>query len=391
MKYNFDTVIDRRETNSLKYDFVMERKRKDDLLPLWVADMDFRLPDEILDDIQKTVNHGIFGYSEVKDEYFHVLYDWFHSRYNWNTKKNWLIKTPGIVFAIALAIKAFTNEGDAVIIQQPVYYPFTECIVYNKRKPVNNQLLYKDGRYSIDYEDFEAKIIKENVKLFLLCSPQNPTGRVWTKEELTRIGDICLKHKVIVLSDEIHCDFTYPGHLHTVFASIKEEFAMNSIICTAPSKTFNMAGLQISNIFIPNTSLKLKFLLELYASGYSQLNTIGLAACRSAYSKGGEWLSELKAYLYDNLNYVRTFIKENLPEIKLVEPDGTYLIWLDFSGLGLTYKEIERLVIDKAKLWLDGGIIFGEETALFERINIACPRSILEKAFTSLEQAIHSK
>lgn len=387
---NFDEIIDRKNTNSLKYDFLFERKKRKDLLPLWIADMDFRLPEEIISDIQKAVAHGIFGYSDVKGDYFTPLQNWFQKHFNWNIKEEWLVKTPGVVFAIALAIKAFTNEGDSVLIQQPVYYPFSECILSNKRRLINSQLVYKDGKYTIDYEDFESKIVNENVKLFLLCSPQNPTGRVWTKEELTRIGNICLKHNVLVLSDEIHCDFVYPGNTHTVFASINEEFAMNSIICTAPSKTFNMAGLQISNIFIPNKTLRIAFRQEYDASGYSQLNSLGLVACQSAYSKGEAWLNELKVYLKENLDYVRNFINEKLPEIKLVEPEGTYLIWLDCSGLGLSYKELESLIIDKAKLWLDGGIIFGKETALFERINIACPRSLLKQALYNLEQAIHS-
>lgn len=390
MTTNFDKIIDRTNTNSLKYDFGPERKHRNDLLPLWIADMDFRLPEEIVDDIQKSVAHGIFGYSEVKSDYFESLYNWFKKYFNWETNEEWLTKTPGVVFAIALAIKAFTKEGESVMLQQPVYYPFSECIVDNNRKLVNNQLVYKDGKYSIDFEDFESKIINEKVKLFLLCNPHNPAGRVWTKDELTTLGNICLKHNVIVLSDEIHCDFTYPGHPHTVFASINEEFALNSIICTSPSKTFNMAGMQISNIFIPNKELRYRFRHELDASGYSQLNALGLVACKSAYSKGDAWLNELKIYLKENLDFVRLFLNEKLPQIKLVEPEGTYLVWLDCSALGLNYKELEKLVVDKAKLWLDGGIIFGKETALFERINIACPRSILKQALENLESAIHS-
>ena len=390
METNFDEIIDRRNTNSLKYDFAMERKHRDDLLPLWIADMDFRLPDVIISDIQAAVAHGIFGYSDAKESYFTPLHNWFENHFHWDIKKEWLVKTPGVVYAIALAIKAFTKEGESVLIQQPVYYPFSECINDNNRRLINNQLVYENGKYRIDYEDFESKIINEDVKLFLLCNPQNPTGRVFTKDELTRIGEICLKHHVIVLSDEIHCDFTYPGHTHTVFASINEEFANNSIICTSPSKTFNMAGMQTSNIFIPNKTLRDTFFHELDASGYSQLTTLGLVACQSAYLNGYEWLNELRTYLKGNLDFVRTFIKEKIPEIKLVEPEGTYLIWLDCSQLGVTYKELEKIVIDKAKLWLDGGIIFGKETALFERINIACPRRVLVQTLTNLEIAIHS-
>jgi len=391
MGTNFDEIIDRRNTNSLKYDFGMERKHRDDLIPLWIADMDFRLPEVIISDIQAAVAHGIYGYSDTKESYFTPLHDWFLNHFNWDINKEWLIKTPGVVYAIALTIKAFTKEGDCVLIQQPVYYPFSECVNDNNRRLINNQLVYENGTYRIDFEDFESKIINENVKLFLLCNPQNPTGRVFTKDELTRLGEICIKHNVIVLSDEIHCDFTYPGHTHTVFASISEEFANNSIICTSPSKTFNMAGMQTSNIFIANKSIRDLFYHELDASGYSQLTTLGLVACQSAYSNGYEWLNELKPYLKGNLDYARTFINEKLPEIKLVEPEGTYLIWLDCSGLGVSYKELEKIVIDKAKLWLDGGIIFGKATALFERINIACPRSVLVKALTNLEVAIHSE
>lgn len=389
MNYNFDSIIDRRNTNCLKYDFMLERKKRNDLLPLWVADMDFRLPDEILSDIQNAVSHGIFGYSDVKEDYFKAVQYWFEEEFHWTVQREWLIKTPGVVFAIAQAIKAFTQEGDAVMIQQPVYYPFSECIINNHRKLVNNQLRYDDGKYTMDLEDFENKIIQEKVKLFILCSPHNPVGRVWTEAELNAIGDICLKHNVLIVSDEIHCDFTYPGHHHTIFASLKQEYSMNSITCTSPSKTFNMAGLQVSNIFIPNPELRKAFCHEVNASGYSQLNALGLVACKSAYTKGRPWLNEVKNYIEGNLSYVRSFLKEKLPEIKLVEPEGTYLIWLDCSELGLNYKELEDLVIDKANLWLDGGIIFGKDTALFERINIACPRSIVEEALNRLERAIH--
>ena len=388
MQHNFDSIINRMNTNSLKYDFGLERKKREDLLPLWVADMDFRLPDVILNDIQTAVAHGIFGYSEAKDEYFHTLYRWFDQNFEFQPEREWLIKTPGVVFAIALAIKAFTKPNDAVLIQQPVYYPFSEVIRDNDRTLVNNQLVYEDGRYTMNFDDFEQKIISHKVKLFLLCSPHNPVGRVWTKEELTRLGEICLKHHVLVLADEIHCDFTYPGHPHTVFASISEAFARNTILCTAPSKTFNLAGLQTSNIFIANKELRKQFLHELNASGYSQLNTLGLVACQSAYNHGGPWLQELKEYLHGNLSFVREYLKENIPQIKLVEPEGTYLVWLDCTKLILTYKELEHLVTEKAKLWLDGGIIFGKESALFERINIACPRAILKQALDQLAQAV---
>ncbi len=390
MSYDFNQIIDRRNTNSLKYDFAVERRKPSDILPLWVADMDFQAPLEVLEAIHQAVSHGIFGYTEVKSDYYDVLHDWLYKNFHWDTQESWLMKTPGVVFAITLAIRAFSKEGEGILIQQPVYYPFHEAVLYNHRKLVVNSLVYEEGKYSIDYDDFENKIISQNVKLFVLCNPQNPVGRVWTKNELTRMGDICLKHKVIVVSDEIHCDFTYPGYEHTVFANINEEFARNSITCTSPSKTFNLAGLQISNIFIKNDDLRLKMKRELDASGYSQCNTLGLIACKAAYRYGEPWLTELKAYLYENLNFTREYLKANLPNITLVEPEGTYLIWLDFRKLELTRKEMEQLIVHTAKLWLDPGHIFGPVGEGFERINIACPRAILKKALEQLTKAVNS-
>ncbi len=390
MKYEFNDIVDRRNTNSLKYDFAVERGKPSDILPLWVADMDFKAPPEVLNALQKAVSHGIFGYSEVKRDYFAAVHDWFYQHFNWDTKEQWLIKTPGVVYAIALAVKALTKEKEGVLIQQPVYYPFEETILLNKRALVVNYLVYKDGKYSIDYDDFEQKIIEGNVKLFVLCNPQNPVGRVWTKEELTKMGEICIRHNVVIVSDEIHCDFTYPGFQHTVFANINETFAENTITCTSPSKTFNLAGLQVSNIFIKNDRLRNKIIYELDKSGYSQLNTLGLVACKAAYQYGEPWLEELKEYLLDNLNFVREFLKENLPMIKLIEPEGTYLIWLDFTKLNLTSGEMKELIVNKAKLWLDAGQMFGRNGVGFERINIACPRKLLQKAMEQLNTAIKS-
>lgn len=389
MEYNFDNLIDRTNTNSLKYDFAVERGKPSDILPLWVADMDFKAPEEVLDAIHNAVSHGIFGYSEVKSEYFDAVHDWFDKYFGWDTKESWLIKTPGVVYAIAQAIRALTKEGDGVLIQQPVYYPFQEAVKLNDRKLAVNSLVYANGEYSIDFEDFEQKIIKDKVKLFILCSPHNPVGRVWSKEELIRIGELCLKHQVIVISDEIHCDFIYPGYQHTVFASISEAFAQNTITCTAPSKTFNLAGLQVSNIFIKNDQIRQRLKLEIAKSGYSQLNTLGLVACKAAYQFGEPWLIQLRQYLIGNLTYVREFLKERLPMIRLIEPQGTYLIWLDCRELNLTKKEMEELIVHKAKLWLDPGHIFGKEGEGFERINIACPRDILKRALEQLEAAVN--
>lgn len=388
MKYDFDTVIDRNHTNCLKYDFKTERGMEEDVLPLWVADMDFQTLPEIRSCLQEVVSHGIFGYSDGKEDYFAAVQGWYARHFGWEIKKEWLIKTPGVVYAIAAAVAAYTNEGDAVLIQQPVYYPFGQMIRENKRKLVNNPLQQRDGHYEIDFADFEQKIVEHHVKLFLLCSPHNPVGRVFGEWELKKLGDICIRHHVIVLSDEIHSDFTYPGHTHHVFASLGEVYANQCVICTAPSKTFNLAGLQISNILIPNEKLRHAFELAVTRTGYSQVGIMGLVATQAAYEHGDEWVAELKAYLYENLNFVRKYLKENLPQIRLIEPEGTYLLWLDFCGLGLTEKELEELVVKKAKLWLDRGAVFGAEGRGFERINIACPRSTLKQALDQLKNAI---
>jgi len=350
--------------------------------------MDFRTPPCVIEALVGKSRHGIFGYSDTREDYFEALRGWFSKQHNWDIKPEWIVKTPGVVNAICIAIRSLTEEGDAVIVQQPVYHPFSSSVRSNNRKLVVNQLIYSDGRYSIDFDDFEEKIVRNNVKLFILCSPHNPVGRVWTREELVRLGNICLKHGVIVVSDEIHEDFTYPGHRHLVFADLRPEFGDITVTCTAPTKTFNLASLQISNIFIPNQKLRRKFREELSRSGYSQPNIMGIVACRAAYTGGAEWLGELKKYLYGNLNFLREFLKQRLPEIKLVEPEGTYLVWLDCSGLGFDDKRLEDFIIQRAGLWLDSGYIFGKGGEGFQRVNIACPRAILEKALTRLENAV---
>jgi len=289
-----------------------------------------------------------------------------------------------------MAVKAFTNEGNSVIIQQPVYYPFKETIEDNNRVVVNNSLKNVNGHYEIDFEDFERKVKENNVKLFILCSPHNPVGRVWKKWELEKLGDICVENNVTVVSDEIHSDFVYPGNRHTAFANIKEEFQNITVTCTAPSKTFNLAGLQVSNIIIPNDKLRKKFRKQISAAGYSQVNALGLVACESAYRNGRQWLDSLKEYLIENLNFVRDYLEENIPSVKLIEPEGTYLIWLDFGELGLENEELEDLIINKSGLWLDSGAIFGEDGKGYQRINVACPRKTLEQALNQLKSGIDS-
>ena len=387
-KINFNIVVNRKNTNCLKYDFAVRRGRPENVLPLWVADMDFKVAPEITQAIEKRVAHGIFGYSEVKEEYFEAVAAWMEQKHGWHVKEDWLVKTPGVVFALAMAVQAFTEPGDAVIIQQPVYYPFSEVIADNGRRIVDNTLeLKEDGKYHINFEDFEQKVKENHVKLFLLCSPHNPVGRVWTKEELKKIAAICRKYDVIVVSDEIHEDFVFNGK-HQVFADLSEDAKNRTITCTAPSKTFNLAGLQVSNIWIANPKLREKFKKQIAAAGFSQLNTLGLTACEAAYRYGGEWHAELLGYLKSNLNFLREFLQTRLPEVKLIEPEGTYLVWLDFGSLGLTEEQREELLTKKAGIWLDSGAIFGAAGEGFERINIACPRSILKDALERIERAV---
>lgn len=385
---NFDERIDRTNTNSIKYDFVLQRGKPEGILPLWVADMDFKAPQPVLDALKDRVEHGIFGYSEGKEEYFLAVRDWMERRHGWIVKRNWLVKTPGIVFALAMAVKAYTKPGDSVMIQPPVYYPFREVIEDNERIVVENTLLLgEDGSYHMDLNDFEQKARENRVRLFFLCNPHNPVGRVWTREELKALGELCKRLDILVVSDEIHQDFVFKGK-HTVFASIDEELKERTITCTAPSKTFNIAGLQISNIFISNPELKRSFKKEISAAGYSQLNTLGLTACEAAYRYGEEWHDQLMDYLKENIQFVRSYLEDHLPELKLIEPDGTYLLWLDFNGLGLNEDEREELIVKKAGLWLDSGAMFGPVGEGFERINIACPRSVLKEAFDKLRAAL---
>lgn len=292
MKYNFDKITDRRGTGCVKYDFAVEHGMPADVLPLWVADMDFPVAEGIEEKLAAAVHHGIFGYSDTKDDYFQAIYNWYDRYFNWQVEKDWMIKTPGLVFAIAMAIKAYTKKGESVLIQQPVYHPFKNMIVANERKPVINELQLVNGHYEVDFEDFEKKIVENEVKLMILCSPHNPVGRVWKEWELRKVGELCLKYNVLVFCDEIHSDFVYGENKHHVFASMDPRFAEICLIGTAPSKTFNIAGLQASNVFIKNEALREGFKKEMLASGYGELNNLSVLACQAAYETGREWLEE---------------------------------------------------------------------------------------------------
>jgi len=386
---NFDEIIERRHTNSAKYDTAEAQGYPADILPLWVADMDFRAPACVQQALQEAVRHGIYGYSIQSDEYHQALQIWFARNFDWQIERSWLITTPGVVFALSVGVRAATNPKDAVLVMPPVYYPFYSVIENNDRKIVRSQLRYENGGYTMDFADIEAKIRENHVKLCIFCSPHNPIGRVWTREELRRLGDLCKKYGVTVISDEIHCDFAFPEHPHIPFVKACPELLDNCIVCTAPSKTFNLAGLQVSNIWIPGEDLRQRFQKEMDAVAYHEVNRLGAIAATAAYREGQNWLDACKAYLRENLQYVRQFLAEQLPQIKLVEPEGTYFAWLDCSGLGLSKEQLDDLIIHKAKLWLDSGSIFGDCAALFQRVVLACPRSTLQRAMEQLASAVN--
>ena len=349
--------------------------------------MDFPLPEEILNAIRKRVDHGIFGYTMTGPSYWSALDSWCFREYGYHVKHSGWVTVPGVVYSLSIAIRAVTEPSDAILIEQPVYYPFSQIVKDNGRRLVVVPLCYKDGRYFRDLEAFENAIKENNIKAFILCSPHNPVGRVWTREELTSVAGICHRHGVTVIADEIHCDFIRPGIKFTSFATLDDKYKEKLILCTAPSKTFNLAGLQVSNIWIPNAAIRKRFKRENQANGYNEVNTLGMTAAEAVYTLGKPWLTQLKEYLEGNVSFVKEFLNEHLPHIKLVEPEGTYLIWLDFHKTGLTNEEVKERVESRAKLWLDHGDIFGKGGELFERINIACPRSILEQAMKQLAEA----
>ena len=380
MNYDFDTVTDRKNTNAIKYDLAKKRGKPEDAVSLWIADMDFPTAPCIQKAVAEKAAHGIWGYSRPDNRYYDALKKWYKERHNFEVQNEWVVNTPGVCFALATAVKAFTNEGESVLIQKPVYYPFFNIINSLQRKVVNSSLILKNNHYEIDFDDFERKIVQENVKMFILCSPHNPGGRVWTKQELQKISEICLAHNVLVVSDEIHSDITFGSNVHTVYGSLSEQALKNSIICTAPSKSFNLAGLQFSNIFIADEKLKKTFSEELDKTGYDEPSVFGIVAATAAYSEGADWFDSVKSYIWENILFAKKYIEENASQIKVLVPEGTYLLWLDFSNTGLSDSEINDRVLNKAKVWLDSGSMFGKEGEKFQRINCATPRIILEDA-----------
>jgi len=392
-KYNFDEIIDRKNSRCHKWDGENPMYRKsENLLPLWVADMDFQSPKPIIDALIKRAKHGFFGYTFFPDEYYEAVINWFQRRYNWKLEKNWIIYTPGVLPGLCLSVQAYSEPGDKVIIQTPAYPPFVSSVKDNGCKPLINPLKLTNSRYEMDFEDLKEKVKDPKVKMIILCNPHNPTGRVWTKEELTQFGEICLENQVLVISDEIHADIIYPGsHNFTAFASISDEFAQNSITCTSPSKPFNYPSLKVSNIIIPNTKLRGKFIIQRTKLHIRDPNSFASVVVEATYNECEDWLEEMLMYIKQNLEFLKSFIKQNLPQVKVIEPEGTYLVWLDFRDFGYSTKELTSIIKGKAKVALEDGFLFSKDGRGFQRINIGCPRSILEEALTRISNAFNSE
>jgi cystathionine beta-lyase len=402
MKYDFSGEVSRKDTNSLKWEFIQDEKDplhwkhtdecfgENSLLPMWVADMDFPCPDPVVRALIARAEHGIYGYTALTESTYQAIVNWMKRRHGWEIVPEWVCTSPGVVPALNMLVRSFVSAGDRVLIQTPVYYPFFSAIRNNQGKVVANSLTYENGFYRMDFADLEKKAKDPRVKLAILCNPHNPVGRVWNREDLLRFGDICLKNNILIVSDEIHGDLIYKGNVFTPFASIREDFAQHSITCTGPSKTFNLAGLQTSVIIIPNARLRSRFEKTLRSNGLFGIGAFGVVALQAAYDHGEEWLEQVLSYIEDNLRYLEEYVSRHIPKVMVVRPEGTYLVWLDCRKLGLDKWELKRLFLNEAKVYLDEGFIFGRQGEGFERINIACPRSILVEALDRIKNAIDS-
>lgn len=381
MKYDFDEIIPRRGSNSYKWD----SKPDNFVLPMWVADMDFRTAQPIIDRLEKRVRHGIFGYAKVPDSYYEALIFWFLKHYDFNIRKEWILYTSGVVPALSAVIKALTSPGDKVIVQEPVYNCFFSSIRNNGCETVSNDLIYENGCYTIDFDDLEAKASDPKTRVMLLCNPHNPVGRVWTTEELTRIGEICLRHQVKIISDEIHCDLVHPGFEHIPFASLNHDFLQHSVTCTAPSKTFNLAGIQVANIIAPDEEIRRKIDKSLNINEVCEINVFAIEALIAAYDEGEEWLIQLKEYLNQNYQFLKTFINTNLPRLKVLPLEATYLVWIDCKALGIPSSGIAQLLLEKEKVWVNEGTLYGDNGEGFIRLNMACPRQLLSDGLNAIK------
>ncbi|HWO76422.1 MAG TPA: MalY/PatB family protein [Bacillus sp. (in: firmicutes)] len=380
-----EKFIDRRKSHSVKWYL-----NNDEIIPLCIADMDFQVSEEIRSAISQKAIHGIYGYSTFCERYFDAIIHWWKTQHQWELKREWVKFSPGIIPGMNLLLKVLTEPGDHVIIQEPVYYPFYQTIKTQGCHVQENSLIYQNGYYEIDFDDFEKKASHPRAKVLILCSPHNPVGRVWTKAELKRLGEICVRHNVMVISDEMHCDLTFKGYQHTPYATVDPSHLMNTITCVAPSKTFNIAGMQSSIIIIPNEEIREKYQELLEGYGLMRPNAFAIEGTIAAYYHGLPWLQQVKAYLEENLNYVTKYLEENIPELKPVKPEATHLIWLNCRGLPVEPQQLHSFFFEKAGIRFDEGRKFGPGGEGFERINIACPREILETALHRVEKAVRT-
>ena len=403
MTYHFDEKVSRKGTHSIKWEFVLEDSKliaanqtgregeSAQLLPMWIADMDFRSPPAVINALVAHAEHGIYGYTFPTDSYYEALQNWVARRHGWEVKRDWVLLTPGLLPALNMLVQTFVAPGEKVLIQPPVYYPFFWAVEDNGAEIVSNSLINENGRYRMNFDDLAQKASDPAVKMVILCNPHNPVGRVWTPDELTQFGEICLENDVLVVSDEIHGDLIYSDTVFTSFAGLGDDFRQKSVICSAASKTFNLAGLQTSSIIIPDNELRDQFATTIKRNGAFLANPFGLIAAEAAYNHGETWLAEVMVYIENNYRFMKSYLAEHLPQLKIIHPQGTYLVWVDCRELGMDRAARKQLMMEQARVNLDEGELFGPEGEGFERFNIACPRSVLEVVLDRIKTAVNSR
>lgn len=387
MKYNFDEILNRKDSNSIKWNIPKMEYGDEDILPMWVADMDFKVADEILNALKEPIDHGVIGYELMPDSFYQSIIDWLYKKYNWKVEQEWISYIPGVVPGISVAVNEFTEEDDEILIQPPVYHPFYRVAENNNRIIIENPLKLNNGKYEIDFKDMKDKIT-EKTTMSVLCSPHNPVGRVWTREELEEFANICVENNMVIVSDEIHCDLVFKNHKHIPIAAISDEISRSTITLMAPSKTFNIPGLSASVAIIENKDLRDKFNKRLEKIELIHANTFSVVGFTAAYNKGEQWLREAMKYMEENADYAVKYINENIEGVKTYKPEGTYLLWIDFNGLGKTPEEINNLLIKKGKIMLNNGEMFGAGGEGFFRLNVACPRKTLEDGLSRIKKAV---
>lgn len=386
MNTNFDQVVDRKGTNSVKWDLNDRIYGSNEILPMWVADMDFKAPEVVIEALKTQLDHGVFGYTSIPDSTKDAIISWVTNRHNWKLHNEWISYSSGVVTAMSSVVQALTQPGDKIVVQTPIYPPFFQLIERNKRELITSENKLVNSSYEMDFDDLEQKLTKD-VKVFMLCNPHNPGGKVWSSQDLKKLGELCLKNNILILSDDIHSDILIGEKPYTPIASLSDELAQQTITFIAPTKTFNIAGLQASVIITPNKSLKVKIDNFQSAQGFFTLNTMGIVGMEAAYGKGEPWFENLLSYLKENLQRLESFLKEQLPMIKLIKPDASYLAWLDLRELGLSDEQIKKLLVEKGKLGLEPGPKYGKGGEGFVRINLGCPKETLEEGLRRLKIA----